>query len=48
MARLIAREEGIFSGMSSGAAMLAARKVAEMLDSGLIVVLFFQTEVKSI
>ena len=40
LARRIAREEGIFVGMSSGAAMYAACKVAETLDSGLIVVIF--------
>jgi len=40
MARRIVREEGIFVGMSSGAAMLAAEKTAAELDSGLIVVIF--------
>lgn len=40
MARQIIRQEGIFAGMSSGAAMLAARRVAERIDSGTIVVLF--------
>jgi cysteine synthase B len=40
MARRIVLEEGIFVGMSSGAAMLAALKVAETLGSGLIVVIF--------
>jgi len=40
MARRIVTDEGIFVGMSSGAAMLAAVKVAETLDSGLIVVIF--------
>ena len=40
MARRIVREEGIFIGMSSGAAMLAAEKVAAELDSGVIVVIF--------
>ena len=39
-ARRIVLKEGIFVGMSSGAAMLAALKVAETLDSGLIVVIF--------
>ena len=39
-ARRIVREEGIFIGMSSGAAMLAAEKVAAELDSGVIVVIF--------
>ena len=37
MVRRIVREEGIFCGMSSGAAMLAALKVAETLESGIIV-----------
>ena len=40
MARRIVVEEGIFVGMSSGAAMIAALKVAEPLDSGMIVVIF--------
>ena len=39
-AREIVAKEGIFIGMSSGAAMLAAQKLAEKLDSGVIVVLF--------
>jgi cysteine synthase B len=37
MARRVVREEGIFVGMSSGAAMLAARKTAEEISSGVIV-----------
>ena len=40
MARSIVVEEGIFVGMSSGAAMLAAVRVAEKLDGGLIAVIF--------
>ena len=40
MSRRIVREEGIFVGMSSGAAMLAALKVAEALNNGLVVVIF--------
>lgn len=40
MARRIVREEGIFCGMSSGAAMLASLKVAEMYDNGVIVCIF--------
>ena len=40
MARRIVVDEGIFVGMSSGAAMIAAVKVAESLDSGLVVVIF--------
>jgi cysteine synthase B len=40
VARRIVREEGIFVGMSSGAAMLAALKVCETLDSGFVVVIF--------
>jgi cysteine synthase B len=40
MARRIVREEGIFCGMSSGAAMLASLKVAERIDSGVIVCIF--------
>ena len=39
-ARRIVREEGIFVGMSSGAAMLAAVKIAAEMRSGLIVVIF--------
>ena len=40
MARRIVTGEGIFVGMSSGAAMLAAVKVSEELESGLVVVIF--------
>ena len=40
MARRIVIEEGIFVGMSSGAAMIAALKVVETLDSGFVVVIF--------
>ena len=40
MTRKLAREEGIFAGGSSGAAMVAAMKVAEKLDGMNIVVLF--------
>jgi len=37
MTRRMAREEGIMAGMSSGGALYAALKVAEGLDSGVIV-----------
>jgi cysteine synthase B len=40
MARRIVVEEGIFVGMSSGAAMLAALRVIEKIDSGVVVVIF--------
>ena len=40
MSRQIVKHEGIFVGMSSGAAMLAATEVAKKLDSGKIVVIF--------
>ena len=40
MAREIIAREGIFAGMSSGAAMLAARRTAESIERGNIVVLF--------
>lgn len=40
MARRIVAEEGIFVGMSSGAAMLAALKVADEIKEGMIVVIF--------
>ena len=39
-ARQIIAKEGIFAGMSSGAAMLAAMKTAESIESGNIVVVF--------
>ncbi len=39
MTRMLALEEGIFSGMSSGAAMWVALQVAQKIDSGLIVVI---------
>lgn len=37
MARLLAKKEGIFSGMSSGGAATAALRLAESLDEGVIV-----------
>ena len=40
MARRLAREEGIFVGMSSGAAMVGACKVAETMKKGTLVVIF--------
>ncbi len=40
MTRHIVRQEGIFVGMSSGAAMYAAIKIAEKIESGVIVVIF--------
>ncbi len=40
MARKIATREGIFTGMSSGAALAGVLKVAESLDSGTIVTIF--------
>jgi cysteine synthase B len=40
MARSIVRQEGIFVGMSSGAAMLAALDVIKDLKEGLVVVVF--------
>lgn len=40
MARQLASQEGIFGGMSSGAALCAALMRAEQLDSGYIVVIF--------
>lgn len=40
MTKRLAREEGLFVGTSSGAALSAALKVAEKLDRGTIVVMF--------
>jgi len=40
LARRIAKEEGIFVGMSSGAAMYAALNVAREIDTGTVVVVF--------
>jgi len=40
MARKIVKEEGIFVGMSSGAAMYAALEVAKKIPSGTIVAIF--------
>ncbi|WP_256007068.1 cysteine synthase CysM [Pedobacter deserti] len=37
MSRRLAREEGIFAGMSTGGAAAAALRLAEKLDSGLII-----------
>ena len=40
MTRQLAKKEGIFAGMSSGAAMLAAIETAKKADSGVIVTIF--------
>ena len=40
MARQIVKQEGIFVGMSSGAALYAARETARRIDSGTIAVIF--------
>lgn len=40
MARWLARKEGIFVGMSSGAALAGALKLAEEIEEGMIVVIF--------
>ncbi len=40
MVRRLAREEGLFVGISSGAAAFAALKVAGELDRGLVVTIF--------
>ncbi|MDD5126868.1 MAG: cysteine synthase family protein [Dehalococcoidales bacterium] len=40
MTRRIVKNEGIFVGMSSGAAMFAASEIAKKIDSGTIVVIF--------
>ena len=40
MARRIVQKEGIFCGMSSGAAMLASLRLADLIDSGVIVCIF--------
>ena len=37
MTRRLAREEGVFAGMSSGGAAWAAVQLAQELDSGIIV-----------
>lgn len=40
MSRMLAREEGIFVGMSSGAAMVAALEQAKKIGEGTIIVIF--------
>jgi cysteine synthase B len=40
MVRQLGREEGLFVGFSAGAAALAAIKVAEELDHGVVVTVF--------
>jgi len=40
MVRRLAREEGLFVGLSSGAAAVAALRVAEELDKGVVVTVF--------
>jgi cysteine synthase B len=37
MTRRLAREEGVFAGMSSGGAVFAATKLIEQLDEGVVV-----------
>ena len=37
MSRRLAKEEGVFAGMSSGGALFSAIKVAEKIDKGIIV-----------
>lgn len=40
MVRRLAREEGLFVGISSGAAMIAALQVASQLETGIVVTIF--------
>lgn len=40
MAKLLAKEEGLWVGPSSGAALLASMKLAESIESGMIVTIF--------
>ncbi|HEY6073786.1 MAG TPA: pyridoxal-phosphate dependent enzyme, partial [Anaerolineales bacterium] len=40
MVRRLAREEGLFVGISSGAAVAAALRVAEELEEGMVVTVF--------
>jgi cysteine synthase B len=40
MVRRLAREEGLFTGISAGAAALAALELAETLDEGVVVTVF--------
>ena len=40
MVRRLAREEGLFVGISSGAAAIAALQVAAELEEGLVVTVF--------
>jgi cysteine synthase B len=40
MVRRLAREEGLFVGISSGAAALAALRVASELEEGIVVTIF--------
>ena len=40
MARRLAREEGLFVGISSGAAAVAALRVASELEEGIVVTIF--------
>jgi cysteine synthase len=42
----LAKEEGLFAGISSGAAMAASFKVANSLDKGVIITVFADGGVK--
>ncbi len=46
MVKHLAREEGLFVGISSGAAMAASLKAAEELESGVIVTIFADGGIK--
>ena len=43
MTRRVVKEEGIFAGMSSGAAMCAAAELAREISSGVIVLIFISS-----
>jgi cysteine synthase len=46
LVKRLAKEEGLFAGVSSGAALAASLKLSEHIDSGIIVTIFADGGIK--